>query len=166
MIPKHQQINVWMNMSETPEKKKARLRYDNAFKRAWTDEFHFIKHSRKVPVNKFAFCEFCRTATECTVLHPSEKKSFFPGFIILYLKFWLHRFYIQNAAFCILLKKKTSHSNFYIFFLRLPKCKVLSVSIIRTTFLLPFMGYFCWISNVFSQDLESLSMNLRSSSMQ
>jgi hypothetical protein len=28
------------------------------------------------------------------------------------------------------------------------------------------MGYFCWISNVFSQDLESLSMNLRSSSMQ
>jgi hypothetical protein len=63
-------------------------------------------------------------------------------------------------------KKKTPHSNFYIFFLRLLKCKVLSVSIIRTTFLLPFMGYFCWISNVFSQDLESLSMNLRSSSMQ
>ena len=31
MIPKHQQINVWMNMSETPEKKKARLRYDNVF---------------------------------------------------------------------------------------------------------------------------------------
>jgi hypothetical protein len=39
MIPKHQQINVSMNMSETPEKKKARLRYDNAFKTAWTDEF-------------------------------------------------------------------------------------------------------------------------------
>ena len=38
-----------MNMSETPEKKKARLRYDNVFKTAWTDE------------NKFAFCEFCRT---------------------------------------------------------------------------------------------------------
>jgi hypothetical protein len=35
-----------MNMSETPEKKKARLRYDNVFKTAWTDEFHFIKHSR------------------------------------------------------------------------------------------------------------------------
>jgi hypothetical protein len=47
-------------MSETPEKKKkARLRYDNVFKTAWTDEFHFIKHSRKG--NKFAFCEFCRT---------------------------------------------------------------------------------------------------------
>ena len=50
-----------MNMSETPEKKKARLRYDNVFKTAWTDAFHFVKHSRKV--NKFAFCEFCRTAT-------------------------------------------------------------------------------------------------------
>jgi hypothetical protein len=46
-----------MNMSETPEKKKARLRYDNVFKTAWTDEVHFIKHSRKG--NKFAFCEFC-----------------------------------------------------------------------------------------------------------
>jgi hypothetical protein len=30
-----------MNMSETPEKKEARLRYDNVFKTAWTDEFHF-----------------------------------------------------------------------------------------------------------------------------
>jgi hypothetical protein len=58
-------------MSETPEKKKARLRYDNAFKTAWIDEFHFIKHSRKG--NKFAFCEFCRTAKECTILRPSEK---------------------------------------------------------------------------------------------
>ena len=29
------------------------------FKTAWTDEFHFIKYSRKG--NKFAFCEFCRT---------------------------------------------------------------------------------------------------------
>jgi hypothetical protein len=47
-------------MSETLEKKKkARLRYDSVFKTAWTDEFHFIKHSRKG--NKFAFCEFCRT---------------------------------------------------------------------------------------------------------
>jgi hypothetical protein len=59
MIPKHQQIDVWMNMSETPENKKARLRYDNVFKTAWTDEVHFIKHSRKG--NKFVFCEFCRT---------------------------------------------------------------------------------------------------------
>ena len=48
-----------MNMSQTPEKKKARLHYDNVFKTAWADEFHFIKHSRKG--NKFAFCEFCRT---------------------------------------------------------------------------------------------------------
>ena len=29
-------------------------RYDNVFKTAWTDEFHFIKHFRKG--NKFAFC--------------------------------------------------------------------------------------------------------------
>jgi hypothetical protein len=34
-------------MSETPEKKKARLRYDNVLKTTWTDEVHFIKHSRK-----------------------------------------------------------------------------------------------------------------------
>ena len=67
-----------MNMSETPEKKKAHLRYDNVFKTAWTDAFHFIKHSRKG--NKFAFCEFCRTATECTILHPSEKKIIFSWF--------------------------------------------------------------------------------------
>ena len=46
-------------MSETPENKKARLRLHNVFQTAWTDEFHFIKHSRKG--NKFAFCEFCRT---------------------------------------------------------------------------------------------------------
>jgi hypothetical protein len=31
-----------MNMSETPEKRKARLRYDNVFKTAWTDEFHLL----------------------------------------------------------------------------------------------------------------------------
>jgi len=43
-----------------PEKKKARLRYDNIFKTAWTDEFHFIKHSQN--------------AAECTILRPSEKK--------------------------------------------------------------------------------------------
>ena len=56
MIPKHQQIPV---CPKHQKKKKARLRYDNVFKTAWTDEFHFIKHSRKG--NKFAFCEFCRT---------------------------------------------------------------------------------------------------------
>ena len=67
-----------MNMSETPEKKKARLRYDKVCKTAWTDEFHFIKHSRKG--NKFAFCEFCRTATECTILRPSEKHFIFSLF--------------------------------------------------------------------------------------
>jgi hypothetical protein len=45
------------------------------------------------------------TATECTILRPSEKKNrFFHGFIILYLKFWLHRFCIQNAAECSILR--------------------------------------------------------------
>ena len=34
-----------MNMSETPEKKKACLRYDNVFKTAWTDEFQHIRLS-------------------------------------------------------------------------------------------------------------------------
>ena len=48
-----------MNMSKMPEKKKACLRYDNVFKIAWTNEFYFIKHSRKG--NKLSFCEFCRT---------------------------------------------------------------------------------------------------------
>ena len=102
MIPKHQQINVWMNMSETPEKKKARLRYDNVLKTAWTDEFHFIKHSRKG--NKFAFCESAGLIFQSiTILHPSEKIPFFHGFIILYSKFWLHRLYIQNGAECTIL---------------------------------------------------------------
>jgi hypothetical protein len=54
-------------MSETPEKK-ARLRYDNVFKTAWNDEFHFIKHSRKG--NKFAFCEFCRT--DFSIIHGGQ----------------------------------------------------------------------------------------------
>jgi hypothetical protein len=39
---------------------------------------HFIKHFRKG--NKLAFCEFCRTATECTILRPSEKKIIFSWF--------------------------------------------------------------------------------------
>ena len=80
-----------MNMSETPEKKKARLRYDNVFKTAWTDEFHFIKHSRRG--NKFAFCEFCRTYFSINhgghsdvTKHVSTANPFFHGFIILYLK--------------------------------------------------------------------------------
>ena len=92
-----------MNMSEMPEKKKARLRYDNVFKTAWTDEFHFIKHSRKG--NKFAFCEFWRTDFSINhgghsdvAKHVGTANPFFHGFIILYLKFWLHRFYIRNAA--------------------------------------------------------------------
>jgi hypothetical protein len=59
-------------MSETPEKKKARLRYDNVLKTAWTDEFHFIKHSLKG--NKFAFCESAGLIFQSiTILHPSEK---------------------------------------------------------------------------------------------
>jgi hypothetical protein len=67
-------------MSETPEKKKARLRYDNVFKTAWTDEFHFIKHSRKV--NQFAFCEFCRTATGTENTCPGFKPT---HYLLLYL---------------------------------------------------------------------------------
>ena len=78
-----------MNMSET---KKARLRLDNVFKTAWTDEFHFIKHSRKG--NNFAFCEFCRTDFSINhgghsdvTKHVGSVNPFFHGFIILYLKF-------------------------------------------------------------------------------
>ena len=81
-----------MNISETPEKKKARLRLDNVFKTAWTDEFHFIKHSRKG--NKFAFCEFCSTdfsinqgGDSDVTKHVGAVNPFFHGFIILYLKF-------------------------------------------------------------------------------
>jgi hypothetical protein len=36
-----------------------------------------------------------QNAPFCVLL---KKNPFFHGFIILYLKFWLHRFYIQNAA--------------------------------------------------------------------
>jgi hypothetical protein len=64
--------------SKRQKKRRFVKRYDNVFKTAWTDEFHFIKHSRKV--NRFAFCEFCRTATECTILRPSEKKFIFSWF--------------------------------------------------------------------------------------
>jgi hypothetical protein len=77
-----------MNMSETPEQKKARLRLDNV----WTDEFHFIKHSRKG--NKLAFCEFCRTDVSINhgghsdvTKHVDTANPFFHGFIILYSKF-------------------------------------------------------------------------------
>jgi hypothetical protein len=87
-------------MSETPEKKKARLRYDNAFKTAWIDEFHFIKHSRKG--NKFAFCEFCRTAKECTILRPSEKNNFWRG------QTHLHGLKFFNFVINILLKSINS----------------------------------------------------------
>jgi hypothetical protein len=52
-------LNINRYIRNARKKKKARLRYDNIFRTAWTDEFHFIKHSRKG--NKFAFCEFCRT---------------------------------------------------------------------------------------------------------
>jgi hypothetical protein len=46
---------------------------------------------------------------------------FFHGFIILYLKFWLHRFYIQNAAECTILRPTAlpfslSRVGMYIFF--------------------------------------------------
>jgi hypothetical protein len=41
-----------MNMSETPEKKKAHLRYDNVFKTAWTAEFHFIKGKKTSKIGR------------------------------------------------------------------------------------------------------------------
>ena len=55
--------------------------------------------------------DFIQNATECTILRPSEKFSFIYGFIILYLKFWLHRFYIQNAAECTILRPGKKNSN-------------------------------------------------------
>jgi hypothetical protein len=42
-----------------------------------------------------------QNAPFCVLL---KKIPFFHGFIILYLKFWLHRFYIQNAAECTILR--------------------------------------------------------------
>ena len=127
---KHCIFNLWFlninrSMSEwicPKRQKKRRLvkRYDNVLKTAWTDEFHFIKHSRKG--NKFAFCESAGLIFQSiTILRPSEKIPFFHGFIILYLKFWLHRFYIQNAAECTILHPTTlsfsiSRDGMYIFF--------------------------------------------------
>jgi hypothetical protein len=96
MIPKHQQINVWMNMSETPEKKKTGLCYDNVLKTAWTGEwFDWIDFISKMQQNapfKKAFC-----------VCPSEKKSISSWFHhtifkvfttqILYPKCnWMHHF--------------------------------------------------------------------------
>jgi hypothetical protein len=115
---KHYILNLWflninISMSEwicPKRQKKRRLVYVMT---AWTDEFHFIKHSRKG--NKFAFCEFCRTDFSINrwgdvTKHVGTANPFFHGCIILYLKFWLHRFYIQNAAECTILhpsEKKT-----------------------------------------------------------
>jgi hypothetical protein len=72
MIPKHQQINVWMNMSETPEKKKARLRYD------W--QIYICKMLISIFswfFQRFDWTDFIQNATECTILRPSEKKFIF-----------------------------------------------------------------------------------------
>jgi hypothetical protein len=66
-------------------------------KTAWTDEFHFIPEREINFVNSAGLQQ---NAPFCVLL---KKKSFFHGFIILYLKFWLHRFYIQNAAECSIL---------------------------------------------------------------
>jgi hypothetical protein len=60
--------NVWMNMSETPEKKKTGLCYDNVLKTAWTGEWFdwtdFISKMQQNAPFKKAFC-----------VCPSEKKS-------------------------------------------------------------------------------------------
>ena len=77
MIPKHQQINLWMNMSETPEKKKARLRYDNVFKTAWISIFSwFFILYLKIWLNRF----YIQNATECTILRPSKINFIFSWF--------------------------------------------------------------------------------------
>jgi hypothetical protein len=104
MIPKHQQINVWMNMSETPEKKKARLCYDNVLKTAWTDMSFISLNIPEREINlHFVNLQdwFFNQSPFCVLL---KNIPFFHGFIILYLKFWLHRFYIQNAAECTILR--------------------------------------------------------------
>ena len=46
-------------MSNTPEKKKTTLQYDNSFKKSWTSSYPFIKASRKGV--KHCFCELCRS---------------------------------------------------------------------------------------------------------
>jgi hypothetical protein len=103
-----------MNMSETPEKKKARLRYDNVFKTAWTDEFHFIKHSQKG--NKIAFCKFCRT--DFSIKHRGHSD------VTKHVGTAKHKGNAkdaqsskmqQNAPFCVLLKKK---NHFIILYLK------------------------------------------------
>jgi len=71
---KHYILNLWFlsinrSMSEwiCPKRKKKRrlvyAKYDNVFKTAWTDEFHFFKYSRKVVMHVLliphsnSFCE-------------------------------------------------------------------------------------------------------------
>ena len=56
---------------------------------------------REIYLHFVNFAGLQQNAPFCILL---EKKSFFHGFIILYLKFWLHRFYIQNAAECTILR--------------------------------------------------------------
>ena len=103
MIPKHQQINVWMNMSETPEKKKARLRYDWQIYicKMLISIFSWFFHTTFKDLTEQILSKMQQNAPFCILL---KKIPFFQGFIILYLKFWLHRFYIQNAAECTILR--------------------------------------------------------------
>jgi hypothetical protein len=102
MIPKHQQINVWMNMSEIPEKKKARLRYDWQIYicKMLISIFSWFFHTTFKDLTEQILSKMQQNAPFCILL---KKIPFFQGFIILYLKFWLHRFYIQNAAECTIL---------------------------------------------------------------
>ena len=100
-------------------KKKARLRYDNVFKTAWTDEFHFIKHSRKG--NKFAFCEFCRT--DFSINHGGHSDVYSLPMVPIFKDLTEQILYpkcnrSQNAPFCVLLKKNPFFHGFIILYLK------------------------------------------------
>ena len=109
MIPKQQQINVWKNMSETPGKK--RLVYElwqiyickmliSIF--TWFFQTTFKDWTEQI------LSKMQQNAPFCVLL---KNISFIYGFIILYLKFWLHRFYIQNAAECTILRPGKKNSD-------------------------------------------------------
>jgi hypothetical protein len=75
-------------------------------KTAWTDEFHFIKHSRKG--NKFAFCEFYRT--DFSINHGGHSDVYSLPMVPIFKDLTEQILYSkcnrsQNAPFCVLLKK-------------------------------------------------------------
>ena len=109
---KHYILNLWFlninrSMSEwicPKRQKKRRLVYVMTMHLRQHGLMSFISLNipeREINLHFVNSAGLQKNAPFCVLL---KKIPFFHGFIILYLKFWLHRFYIQNAAECTILR--------------------------------------------------------------